>query len=75
MQTANQHNADHGLPEKPTLFKGSKDYIDLMVLKKRVRDFLHAIECVPFRAVDCNQDRVDFLIDRLKKLSGYRGRR
>jgi hypothetical protein len=41
-------------------------------LRKTVREFLRAIEYVPFRAIDCDQDRVDRLMEKLERLSGYR---
>ena len=36
-------------------------------LKTLVRRFLREIRHVPFRAVDCNQDAVDDLRERLRK--------
>jgi len=52
-----------------------KDDADLMKLRRTVREFLRAIECVPMRAVDCDQDKVDKLTAELVKLSGFKGRR
>ena len=40
---------------------------ELTELKTLVREFMIAIERVPFRAVDCDQVYVDELIDRLTK--------
>ena len=50
----------------------TKDSDELKKLRKTVREFLHAISRVPFRAVDCNQDKVEKLYNRLEKQSGLR---
>ncbi len=46
----------------------------LRELKKAVREFLHEIEFVPFRAVDCDQELVDNARAKVAKLSGYRSK-
>ena len=43
----------------------------LKELRKVVRDYLRAIQHVPMRAVDCDQDREERLWAKLAKLSGY----
>ena len=45
---------------------------DLTELRKTVREFLHAIKWVPMRAIDCNQTKVDRLMEKLVELSGAR---
>ena len=40
---------------------------ELIELKTQVREFMGAIEHVPFRAVDCDQGYVDGLWDKLNK--------
>ena len=39
----------------------------LQELKSLIRQFFKEIEYVPFRAVDCNQQRVNQLIEKLEK--------
>lgn len=39
----------------------------LKELKSLVRKFFKEIECVPLRAVDCNQEKVYNLIEKLEK--------
>jgi hypothetical protein len=39
--------------------------IELQELKQLVNEFLEAIYYVPFRAVDCNQDTVEDLWEKL----------
>jgi hypothetical protein len=41
-------------------------------LRAVARELLRELEWVPFRAIDCDQDRVMHLLSKLKKLSGYR---
>ena len=43
---------------------------ELEELKSLVRDFLKATEHVPFRAVDCNQEEVYDLWDKLIRAVG-----
>ena len=41
-------------------------------LRKLARDFLHAIFDVPFRSIDCDQDKAERLYRKLAKESGFR---
>lgn len=47
----------------------AKEYKEL---RQTVRAFLRATQDVPYRAVDCDQRKVDSLWNRLAKASGYR---
>ena len=54
-------------------WKKMNDEEKLRELRRTVRNFLREISSVPMRAVDCDQDAVERLKDKLIEMSGYRG--
>ena len=48
---------------------------ELEELKSLVKEFFKEIEYVPFRAVDCNQEKVYELIEKLEKALAKRNDR
>ena len=50
----------------------NNDKQQLAELRKTVRDFLKSIQNVPMRAVDCDQDKVTRLLEKLMKMSNFR---